>query len=48
MCTKNPTLINFYYVTLNIFIVEKLDNTNKPEVNCEEKMSMTYLPEITF
>ena len=48
MCLEGLNTDIFLLHKCHIFIVEKLDSTNKRKVNCKKKTSITHLPEITL
>lgn len=48
MCLEELNSDKFLLHKDRLFMAEKLHNTNKPKVNCEEKTSITHLPEKTL
>lgn len=48
VCLEGLNTDIFLLHKCHIFIVEKVDNTNKPKVNGKKKTSITHLPGITL
>lgn len=48
VCLEGLNTDRFLLHKCHVFIVEKVDNTNKPKVNGKKKTSITHLPDITL